>query len=139
MAQADEPGTVAPSAGGEQVESPPAPGAEGVPRSRIRRALSGSRELWRIVYRDPEHVAERLTLYTADRLGEPSREWAESALSARPDIHRAQIAEELRTDSAHLARIDGAIAGTPFFVALVPGYVSYLLQEMRMTLRTAAL
>ena len=139
MAQADEPGTVAPGAGGEQVESPPAPGAEAVPRSRIRRALSGSRELWRIVYRDPEHVAERLTLYTADRLGEPSREWAESARSARPDTHRAQIAEELRTDSAHVARIDGAIAGTPFFVALVPGYLSYLLQEMRMTLRTAAL
>ena len=61
------------------------------------------------------------------------------ARSARPDTHRAQIAEELRTDSAHLARIDGAIAGTPFFVALVPGYLSYLLQEMRMTLRTAAL
>lgn len=92
-----------------------------------------------MVYRDPEHVAERLTLYAADRLGDPSREWAQSARSARPDTHRAQIAEELRTDSAHVARINGAIAGTPFFVALVPGYLSYLLQEMRMTLRTAAL
>ena len=139
MAQGDQPGTIPPAASGEQVETPPAPGAEAVPRSRIRRALSGSRELWRIVYRDPEHVSERLTLYTADRLGDPSREWAESARSARPNTHRAQIAEELRTDSAHLARIDGAIAGTPFFVALVPGYLSYLLQEMRMTLRTAAL
>ncbi len=139
MAQGDEPGTVAPGASGEQLESPTAPGAEPVPRSRIRRAFSGSRELWRIVYRDPEHVSERLTLYTAERLGDPSREWAESARSARPDTHRAQIAEELRTDSAHVARIDGAIAGTPFFVALVPGYLSYLLQEMRMTLRTAAL
>jgi hypothetical protein len=139
MAQCEEPGTGAPGVGGEQVESPPAPGAEAAPRGRIGRVLSGSRELWRIVYRDPEHVAERLTLYTADRLGDASREWAESARSGRPDTHRAQIAEELRTDSAHLARIDGAIAGTPFFVALVPGYLSYLLQEMRMTLRTAAL
>ena len=49
------------------------------PRGRIRRVFSGSRELVRIVYRDPEHVAERLTLYTADRLGDPSREWAQSA------------------------------------------------------------
>ena len=45
----------------------------------------------------------------------------------------------MRTQSAQIARIDGAIAGTPFFVALVPGYLTYLLQEMRMTLRTAAL
>jgi len=109
------------------------------PKGRIRRAFSSSRELVRIAYRDPEHVSERLTLYTAARLGDPSREWAQSALSSRRDSHPAQIAEELRTDSAHVARIDGAIAGTPFFIALVPGYLTYLVQEMRMTLRTAAL
>ena len=91
------------------------------------------------MYRDPEHLAERLTLYTADRLGGPSREWAESVRSARPDTATAKIADELRTQSAHVARIDGAISGTPFFVALVPGYLTYLFQEMRMTLRTAAL
>ena len=101
--------------------------------------FSRSRELWRVVYRDPEHVAERLTLYTAGRLGDPSREWAESVRRARPDTPVAKIAEELRTQSAHVARIDGAISGTPFFIALVPGYLTYLQQEMRMTLRTAAL
>jgi hypothetical protein len=101
--------------------------------------FSGSRELVRIVYRDPEHVAERLTLYATDRYGDASREWAQSARSARPDISRAVIAEELRTNSAQVARIDGAISGTPFFIALVPGYLTYLLQETRMTLRTAAL
>ena len=101
--------------------------------------FSGSRELWRVVYRDPEHVPERLTLYTAGRLGDPSREWAESVRSSRPDTPVAKIAEELRTQSAHVARIDGAISGTPFFIALVPGYLTYLQQEMRMTLRTAAL
>jgi len=42
-------------------------------RSRIGRVFSGSRELVRIVYRDPEHVAERLTLYVADRYGDASR------------------------------------------------------------------
>lgn len=41
--------------------------------------------------------------------------------------------------SAKLARIDGAVAGTPFLVAIVPGYMSYLWQEARMGLRTAAL
>ena len=117
----------------------PAPGEVPAPRSRIRRVFARSRELWRVVYRDPEHVPERLTLYTAGRLGESSRKWAESVRSDRPDTHVAKIAEELRTHSAHVARIDGAISGTPFFIALVPGYLTYLQQEMRMTLRTAAL
>jgi len=108
-------------------------------RSRIGRVFSGSRELVRIVYRDPEHVAERLTLYVADRYGDASREWAQSARSAQPDTPRALIAEELRTRSAQVARIDGAVSGTPFLIALVPGYLTYLLQETRMTLRTAAL
>jgi hypothetical protein len=34
--------------------------------------FAGSRELARIVYRDPEHVSERLTLYTVARLADPS-------------------------------------------------------------------
>ena len=32
------------------------------PRGRIRGVFSGSRDLVQLVYRDPEHVAERLTL-----------------------------------------------------------------------------
>jgi hypothetical protein len=39
------------------------------------------------------------------------------------------IAGELRTQSAQVARIDGAISGTPFLVALVPGYLRYLWQD----------
>jgi hypothetical protein len=109
------------------------------PRGRVGRVFSGSRELVRLAYRDPEHVAERLTLYATDRYADASREWAQAARSARPDTPRAVIAEELRTHSAQVARIDGAISGTPFFIALVPGYLTYLLQETRMTLRTAAL
>jgi hypothetical protein len=101
--------------------------------------FSGSRELARIVYRDPEHVAERLTLYSIARLADASAEWAQSVRCARADIPPAEIAEELRTQTAQIARIDGAISGTPFLIALVPGYLTYLYQEMRMTLRTAAL
>ncbi len=125
---ADESGASAPELGEPQR-----------PKGRIRRVFSGSRELVRVVYRDPEHVAERLTLYAADRLGQSSSEWAQATRSARPDTPRAQLAEELRTQSAQVARIDGAIAGTPFFLALAPGYLTYLWQETRMTLRTAAL
>jgi len=93
----------------------------------------------RVVYRDPEHVSERLANYAADRLAEPSRLWAEDKLRENPDASTVELADALRRDSASIARIDGAVAGTPFYLALVPGYVAYLWQEGRMALRTAAL
>jgi hypothetical protein len=108
-------------------------------RGRVAAAVGGTRAFVRLVYRDPEHVTERMTLYAAQRLGPPSGEWAEAKLAADPDTPKAKIADDLRTQSANVARIDGAVAGTPFFIALVPGYVAYLWQEGRMALRTAAL
>jgi hypothetical protein len=101
--------------------------------------LAEARALFRIGLRDPEHIPERLTLFAARRQGEPARRWAERIRSERPEASPAALAEELRTRSAGVARVDGAVAGTPFFVALVPGYIAYLQQEARMTLRVAAL
>jgi hypothetical protein len=109
------------------------------PQGRVSRAVGGTREFVRLVYRDPEHVTERMTLYAAQWLGAPSREWAESAVEAHPDTPRVKLADDLRSQSANVARINGAVTGTPFFIALVPGYVAYLWQEGRMALRTAAL
>jgi hypothetical protein len=108
-------------------------------KGRVGHTLSGWRQLGRIAWRDPEHVAERLTLYSAGNLGQPSLEWAANAREKRPDESRAVIAEELRTQTAQVARIDGAVSGTPFLIALIPGYLSYLREEGRMVLRTAAL
>lgn len=121
---------------------PPAPDeaeASRGDRGRVKRTLSSWRALARIAYRDPEHVAERLALYGAHNLGEPSLAWAQGVRDARPDVPCAVIADELRTHTAQLARIDGAVSGTPFLIALVPGYLSYLWEEGRMVLRTAAL
>src|SRR3954454_10240511 len=113
--------------------------ADQVHHGRMRRGLGGTKELVRIAYRDPLHIPERLTLHAAQNLAEPSREWAERALRERPDATPAEIADDLREQSVKIARVDGAVAGTPFFIALAPGYMSYLWQEARMTLRTAAL
>ena len=49
------------------------------------------------------------------------------------------IAEELRIQTAQVARIDGAVSGTPFLIALVAGYLAYLRQEGVMERRLAAL
>ena len=106
---------------------------------RVRALAPGARDLARIVYRDPEHVPERITLKTIERLAESSLAWAQAIRAERPEVEPAVMAEELRHQSATVARIDGAIAGTPFFIAIVPGYLGYLWQEAMMVLRTAAL
>src|SRR3954454_18156913 len=103
------------------------------------RAMTSTKELVRIAYRDPRHIPERLTLHATHTRAEPEREWAGHALRERPDDTPAEIADDLRDQSVKIARVDGAVAGTPFFIALVPGYISYLWQEARMGMRTAAL
>ena len=47
--------------------------------------------------------------------------------------------DRLGTQTARIARLQGMVAGTPFYLALVPGYMNYLWQEARMNLRLAAL
>ena len=104
---------------------------------------SGRRAVWRrlarLAYRDPEHVAERLTLYGSERLADESVAWVARVRKEQPDAPRALIAEDLRKETARVARVDGAVAGTPFLIALVPGYLAYLWQEGRMERRIAAL
>jgi hypothetical protein len=105
--------------------------------NRVQPLFSGSRELGAIVRRDPEHVPERLALLAVHRLGEPSMQWARAALADGSDP--GAVATHLRHQSGRIARVDGAISGTPFFLALVPGYLGYLWQEAMLVLRTAAL
>jgi hypothetical protein len=104
-----------------------------------RRTRESWRRLARIVYRDPEHIAERLTLSGAERVGESAQEWATRVHQEHPDVPRGVIAEEVRIQTARVASIDGAVAGTPFLIALLPGYVAYLWQEGIMLRRIAAL
>lgn len=106
---------------------------------RGRRVLTEFRDLARLAYWDPAHVAERLTVVFVEQLGEPSRAWAKAALGARGIGERQAIAIEQTRRAALVSRVDGALAGTPFLVALVPAYIAHLWQEGVLVLRLAAL
>jgi hypothetical protein len=106
---------------------------------RARAAASVPRELFRIAHRDPEHLCERMTLFASRRLGESSREWLLKTRESHPESEPLEIALQVGSQSARIARTEGAVAGTPFYLALVPGYLNYLWQEIRMTMRLAAL
>jgi hypothetical protein len=109
------------------------------PWARARRSLRVPGALVRLVLRDPHHVPERLTIYTVDRQADAARDWASQRRAAQPDTPVVALAEDQRRRTVSTARIDGAISGTPFFIALVPAYIAFLQQEVRLHLRVAAL
>ncbi len=111
----------------------------GAGRRGVRVVSDVPRQMVRVVYRDPEHICERLTLQAVHRLAEPSLDWAQTARAAHPDGDLGEVIDGLGTQTARIARLQGMVAGTPFYLALVPGYMNYLWQEARMNLRLAAL
>ena len=108
-------------------------------RRGVRVVTDVPRQMVRVAYRDPEHICERLTLQAVHRLAEPSLQWAQEARAAHPDGDLQETVDRLGTQTARIARLQGMVAGTPFYLALVPGYMNYLWQEARMNLRLAAL
>ena len=79
-----------------------------------------------------------MTIYAVDHHADAVRAWAEK-VSANGNGNRAAIEESQYRRTISTARIDGAVSGTPFFIALVPAYIGFLQQEMRFHLRIAAL
>jgi hypothetical protein len=93
----------------------------------------------RVIRRDPHHFPEHLVLLAQRRLASSSCDWARQHLADDPGADAADIAEDLRTTAARFARVNGALAGTPFFIALVPAYINVLWEQARMVMRLAAL
>jgi hypothetical protein len=98
---------------------------------------SAPRELMRVLRHHPRHLPERLVVFAARRLGEPTKAWAADRLKA--GVEPRAESNRIKHDTVVLSRIDGAVSGTPFFVALVPAYVAFLWAQTRMAMRIAAL
>jgi hypothetical protein len=101
---------------------------------KTRDRLSDSAELLRELRRDPQHLPELILLDTQRRLAPGALRWAQRAAANRPESARTA-----RRQARTAARVDGAIAGTPFLIALVPAYVASLREQARLALRYAAL
>ena len=107
--------------------------------TRARNSLRVPGGLIRLAFYDPAHIPERLTIYSVDKQADSARSWAQRAREAEPETPLAVLADAQRRHTVSTARIDGAVAGTPFFIALVPAYIAFLRQEVRFHLRVAAL
>jgi hypothetical protein len=107
--------------------------------ARSRHSLRVPGALVRLVIRDPQHIPERLTIYAVKRRAEGAREWAHRVRDAEPNSSKSALVDIQRRRTISTARIDGAVAGTPFLIALVPAYIAFLRQEVRFHLRVASL
>lgn len=74
----------------------------------------------RAALRDPLHLPERMAVESQKHHAEGARRWAEKAQAAKPNASPAVLADDQRRALLTAATIDGALAGTPFFIALVP-------------------
>jgi hypothetical protein len=97
------------------------------------------RGLLRSLWAQPSDAPEQLMIAAAARLGEPSWQFAQRLRRARPTATPSQLSVGVRTQAVRITRIDGAISGSPFFIALVPAYVAMLWEQARMALRMAAI
>jgi hypothetical protein len=114
-------------------------------------SIAVTREVLRIVRRHPRQWPERLMLFAVQRLGEPTRAWADafharaaagelgSAAAGDTDAAVAARCAQAVHDTIVASRVDGAVSGTPFFIALVPAYVAFLWTQAQLVLRIAAL
>jgi hypothetical protein len=126
---------------GRDTDTPVEDTADGSERwwVRARHSLRVPGALLRLALYDPGHLPERLTIYSVDKHADGARSWAQRAREVEPDTPVAVLAETQRHRTIGTARVDGAVAGTPFFIALVPAYIAFLRQEVRFQLRVAAL
>jgi hypothetical protein len=95
--------------------------------------------LVRALRADPDHAPELLMRFAVRRLGAPAARWAEEARARHPDATPAALAAGICDRTLWSSRLNGALAGTPFLIALIPAYVAVLWDEAWLVLRTAAL
>lgn len=100
---------------------------------------AGLAALLRLVRAHPERLPEYMALFATQQQAPSVREWAERHAVASDSPEHDQLLREMRHDLLAFSRINGALSGTPFFIALVPAYVSILREQARTALRIGAL
>jgi hypothetical protein len=125
-----------------EIDAPDAAAGEPEP-SRTLEFSAGRRAgfaaLLRLVRAHPERLPEYMALFATHQQAPSVRKWAERHPVALSSPEHDQLLREMRHDLLAFSRINGALSGTPFFIALVPAYISVLREQARTALRIGAL
>lgn len=91
----------------------------------------------RIIWADPQHMAEHLALWSLARFG-PRAERAVETLSAKGATSRAELEELVIQRQTHVAMTEGAFVGGPFIVLIPVAFCAALLSQAQMVYELAA-
>jgi hypothetical protein len=100
---------------------------------------AGMAALLRLIRAHPERLPEYLALFATHQQAPSVRKWAERHPVDLSSPEHDRLLREMRHDLLAFSRINGALSGTPFFIALVPAYLSVLSEQARTALRIGAL
>jgi hypothetical protein len=100
---------------------------------------AGVASLLRLIRAHPERMPEYLALFATHQQAPSVREWAARHPEDPGSPAHDKLLREMRHDLLGFSRINGALSGTPFFIALVPAYLSVLREQVRTGLRIGAM
>lgn len=96
-------------------------------REEVRHLPEG---LWQRMRSDPAGAPQHLALAAIDRWGQQARDYANDVRREHPDATNAELAKMVKDRHAMLARMEGAAAGVPGFVAPLAGSAAALLPDL---------
>lgn len=99
----------------------------------------GPRRLLGDLRSDPARAPETFVIYAVAALGGTVHRDMHRLRELRPDASLAELSSDIATSAARRAAVEGAVSGAPLYLALVPAYVTMLMEQARMVLRIAAL
>jgi hypothetical protein len=92
----------------------------------------------RIMWADPQHMAEQLVVWSLAHFGPRAASAVETIRREHPDAERDELEERVVTHQARVAATEGAFVGGPFIVLIPVAFCAALLAQAQMVYELAA-
>ncbi len=93
----------------------------------------------RIVWADPQHMAEHIAIWSLHRFGPRAEHAVEKFQRKHPEADRAELERLVIERQTRVAMAEGAFVGGPFIVLIAVGFCAALLAQAQMVFELAAL
>ena len=92
----------------------------------------------RIVWADPQHMAEQIAVWSLHRFGPRADRAVEKLRAKHPDADRAELERLVIERQTLVGMVEGAFVGGPFIVLIAVGFCAALLAQAQMVFELAA-
>jgi hypothetical protein len=109
------------------------------PASRDTDAVYHAPAVLRLLWADPEHMAEHLAFWSVKRFGPRAAFAVEELRASHPDAGTAELEAEAIRHQTRVSMTEGAFVGGPFVVLIPVAFCAALLAQAQMALELASL